>query len=76
MKLESEVTLLDGVDYCEVHGHNIFDLTVWYVIDIIGTLQKETHCLRCGKTHYIRKSSHKQFIQESEEIYYNGWDHS
>ena len=49
----TEITFLDGLDYCDVHGHcpeHIDD----YVIDIVGTRCFVEKCTKCGK---IRKST-------------------
>jgi len=44
----NEVTFLDALDYCEVHGH-IIDETEVEVLVITGTqLQTET-CVNCDK---------------------------
>ena len=44
----SEVTFLDGLDYCDVHGHDaeFIDLTI---LDIVGNEVKLERCRRCKK---------------------------
>lgn len=66
----SEITFLDGISPCEVHGHTPTIEKDWYTLDIIGTKVRDEKCTTCGKTRSIIK--HDTNVQLSATTYPDG----
>lgn len=66
----SEITFLDAIDYCEIHGHETLLEYDWHTIDIAGTKARDEKCNKCGKTRSIIK--HDNNLRISETIYPDG----
>ena len=67
----SETTFLDGLEYCEVHGHKPKTKRDWYTIDIMGNTVRDEKCETCGKERTIL-FPRGGMIRLSETVYPTG----
>lgn len=72
MSNRSEITFLDAIDYCEVHGHDI-DFVDMTIADMIGNMKQLEICKRCKKERetFLPNPSNPN-LRMSETLYPDG----
>jgi len=66
----NDVTFLDALEYCEVHGHDI-EFVEQFTIDIIGNQVKHEICRQCRKERKTMVQDERR-VRMSEQYYPDG----